>query len=51
MDYVVFKQWLQDEKNMSIRSATDAGITMGLVERVEADGSSRMAILSDIQAR
>ena len=23
MDYVVFKQWLQDEKNMSIRSATD----------------------------
>ena len=24
MDYVVFKQWLQDEKNMSIRSAADA---------------------------
>lgn len=23
MDYVVFKQWLQDEKNMSVRSATD----------------------------
>ena len=23
MDYVVFKQWLQDEKNMSSRSATD----------------------------
>lgn len=23
MDYDVFKQWLQDEKNMSIRSATD----------------------------
>ena len=23
MDYAVFKQWLQDEKNMSIRSATD----------------------------
>lgn len=23
MDYMVFKQWLQDERNMSIRSATD----------------------------
>lgn len=23
MDYIVFKQWLQDEKNMSNRSATD----------------------------
>lgn len=23
MDYVIFKQWLQDEKNMSVRSATD----------------------------
>lgn len=23
MDYVVFRQWLQDEKNMSSRSATD----------------------------
>lgn len=23
MDYVVFKQWLRDEKNMSIRSSTD----------------------------
>ena len=23
MDYIVFKQWLQDERNMSIRSATD----------------------------
>ena len=23
MDYVIFKQWLQDEKNMSIRSAAD----------------------------
>lgn len=23
MDYVVFKQWLQDEKNMTIRSAKD----------------------------
>ena len=23
MDYVVFKRWLQDKKNMSIRSATD----------------------------
>lgn len=23
MDYIFFKQWLQDEKNMSIRSATD----------------------------
>ena len=23
MDYLVFKQWLQDEKNMSNRSATD----------------------------
>jgi len=23
MDYVVFKQWLQDEKEMSVRSATD----------------------------
>ncbi len=23
MDYIIFKQWLQEEKNMSIRSATD----------------------------
>ncbi len=23
MDYIVFKQWLQEEKNMSLRSATD----------------------------
>ena len=30
-------------------TAPVAGIAMGLVERVEADGSSRMAILSDIQ--
>ena len=26
-----------------------AGIAMGLIERVEEDGSSKMAILSDIQ--
>lgn len=23
MDYLVFRQWLQDEKNMSVRSAKD----------------------------
>lgn len=37
MDYVVFKQWLQDEKNMSIRSATDVVSRCKRINRMMED--------------
>lgn len=34
MDYIVFKQWLQDEKNLSIRSASDVVSRCKRVNRI-----------------
>lgn len=53
MDWVTFKQWLQDEKNMSVRSATDVVSRCKRINRLTGeDGISNntVSVLTEMKS-
>lgn len=53
MDYIVFKQWLQDEKKMSTRSATDVVSRCKRINKMideENIDENTISILIDMEA-